>query len=112
MFCSPFYKQSRFRAYRISPDGRLNLVTDELKGSIGLAFSEDGRSSTSSKGRATPYCIIWSYDIANDGFTLSSKKALVTADDNGGLDRMSMAICGAAGVPRVPPAPNRKASTA
>lgn len=58
MFCSPFYKQSRFRSYRISPDGRLNLVTDELKGPNGPAFSEDGRSSTSLKGRATPYCII------------------------------------------------------
>jgi gluconolactonase len=80
--------------YRISPEGALELVTDELKGPNGLAFSEDEKKLYIVEGRAAPYRIIWSYDVGKDGKTLSNKKALVTADDNGGIDGFRVDVDG------------------
>jgi gluconolactonase len=80
--------------YRISPDGKLDLVTDELKGPNGIAFSPDEKKLYIVEGRASPYRIIWSYDMGADGVKLSNKTALVTADDNGGLDGFKVDIDG------------------
>ena len=80
--------------YRIAPDGSLGLVTDELKGPNGLAFSPDEKKLYIVEGRAQPFRIIWSYDVGRDGFTLSNKTALVTADDNGGLDGFRVDVDG------------------
>lgn len=80
--------------YRISPEGKLDLVTDELKGPNGLAFSPDEKKFYVVEGRATPHRIIWSYDVAEDGVKLSNKTALVTANDNGGLDGIKVDIDG------------------
>ncbi|TDK37170.1 SMP-30/gluconolactonase/LRE family protein [Rhizobium deserti] len=80
--------------YCILPDGKLNLVTDELKGPNGIAFSEDEKKLYVVEGRATPYRILWSYDVAADGVKLSNKRALVTADDNGGLDGFKVDVDG------------------
>ncbi|CDZ45531.1 MULTISPECIES: SMP-30/gluconolactonase/LRE family protein [Neorhizobium] len=80
--------------YRISPDGKLGLVTDELKGPNGLAFSPDEKKLYIVEGRASPFRIIWSYDLGADGVKLSNKTALVTADDNGALDGLKIDIDG------------------
>ncbi|MDE1157295.1 MAG: SMP-30/gluconolactonase/LRE family protein [Neorhizobium sp.] len=80
--------------YRISPEGKLDLVTDELKGPNGLAFSPDEKKLYIVEGRAAPYRIIWSYDVGADGIKLSNKTALVTADDNGGLDGIKVDVDG------------------
>ncbi|KAB1083727.1 SMP-30/gluconolactonase/LRE family protein [Neorhizobium galegae] len=80
--------------YRISPDGKLGLVTDELKGPNGLAFSPDEKKLYIVEGRASPFRIIWSYDVGADGVKLSNKTALVTADDNGGLDGFKIDVDG------------------
>ena len=80
--------------YRISPDGKLDLVTEDLKGPNGIAFSPDEKKLYIVEGRASPYRIIWSYDVGADGVKLSNKTALVTADDNGGLDGFKVDIDG------------------
>ncbi|UXS04681.1 SMP-30/gluconolactonase/LRE family protein [Agrobacterium tumefaciens] len=80
--------------YRISPEGKLDLVTDQLKGPNGLAFSPDEKKLYIVEGRAAPHRIIWSYDVSKDGVELSNKTALVTADDNGGLDGIKVDIDG------------------
>ena len=80
--------------YRIAPDGKLGLVTAELKGPNGLAFSPDEKKLYIVEGRAAPHRIIWSYDVGADGVKLSNKTALVTADDNGGLDGIKVDIDG------------------
>ncbi len=80
--------------YRISPEGKLDLVTDELKGPNGLAFSPDEKKLYIVEGRASPFRIVWSYDVGADGIKLSNKTALVTADDNGGLDGFKIDIDG------------------
>jgi len=80
--------------YRISPDGKLDLVTEDLKGPNGIAFSPDEKKLYIVEGRASPYRIIWSYDVGADGANLSNKTALVTADDNGGLDGFKVDIDG------------------
>jgi len=80
--------------YRISPEGKLDLVTDELKGPNGLAFSPDEKKLYIVEGRASPFRIVWSYDVGADGIKLSNKTALVTADDNGGLDGFKVDIDG------------------
>lgn len=80
--------------YRISPEGELSLITDELKGPNGIAFSEDEKKLYVVEGRAQPYRIVWSYDVAKDGKTVANKKALITADDNGGLDGFKVDVDG------------------
>jgi gluconolactonase len=80
--------------YRIAPDGKLGLVTDELNGPNGLAFSPDEKKFYVVEGRAQPNRVIWSYDVGKDGVTLSNKKVLVTADDKGGLDGFKVDVDG------------------
>lgn len=80
--------------YRISPGGELSLVTDEMKGPNGLAFSPDEKQLYIVEGRAAPHRLIWRYDVGADGFTLSNKTVLVTADDGGGLDGIKVDVDG------------------
>jgi gluconolactonase len=80
--------------YRISPDGKIGLVTAELKGPNGLAFSPDEKKLYIVEGRAAPHRLIWSYDVEADGETLSNKTVLVTAEGGGGLDGIKVDIDG------------------
>jgi len=63
--------------YRISPDGKLNLVTADLAGPNGLAFSPDEKKLYIIEARAQPNRLVWSYDVGADGFTLSNKTKFI-----------------------------------
>jgi len=72
--------------YRITPDGQLHLVTTELAGPNGLAFSPDEKKLYIVEARAQPSRIIWGYDVGADGFTLSNKTKVVDANGPGSID--------------------------
>jgi gluconolactonase len=71
--------------YRIAPDGKLGLVTADLAGPNGLAFSPDEKKFYVVEGRAQPSRLIWSYDVGANG-ALSNKVKLVDANGPGALD--------------------------
>jgi gluconolactonase len=71
--------------YRIAPDGKLGLVTAELAGPNGLAFSPDEKKLYIIEGRAQPNRLIWSYDVGSDG-SVSNKIKLIDANGPGALD--------------------------
>jgi gluconolactonase len=71
--------------YRIAPDGKLGLVTAELAGPNGLAFSPDEKKLYVVEGRAQPSRIIWAYDVGANG-ALSNKAKLVDANGPGSID--------------------------
>jgi gluconolactonase len=71
--------------YRIALDGKLGLVTAELNGPNGLAFSPDEKKLYIVEARAQPSRIIWGYDVAADG-TLSNKTKVVDANGPGSID--------------------------
>jgi gluconolactonase len=63
--------------YRIAPDGKLGLVTADLAGPNGLAFSPDEKKLYIIESRAQPNRLVWSFDVGADGFTLSNKTKLI-----------------------------------
>ena len=71
--------------YRIAPDGKLSLVTADLAGPNGLAFSPDEKKLYIAESRAQPNRLIWSYDVAADG-SVSNKTKLVDANGPGAVD--------------------------
>jgi gluconolactonase len=72
--------------YRIAPDGKLGLVTAELNGPNGLAFSSDEKKLYVIESRAQPSRLIWGYDVGSDGITLSNRTKVVDANGPGSLD--------------------------
>jgi gluconolactonase len=80
--------------YRIAPDGKLGLVTAELAGPNGLAFSPDEKKLYIIESRAQPNRVIWAYDVGTDGFTLSNKTKLVDASGPGALDGFKVDVDG------------------
>jgi gluconolactonase len=72
--------------YRIAPDAKLELVTAELAGPNGLAFSPDEKKLYIVGSRAQPNRLIWAYDVGADGFTLSNKTKFIDANGPGALD--------------------------
>ena len=71
--------------YRVSPDGQIGLVTAELAGPNGLAFSPDEKKLYVVEGRAQPNRLVWSYDVAANG-AISNKTKLIDANGPGALD--------------------------
>jgi gluconolactonase len=71
--------------YRVSPDGQIALVTAELAGPNGLAFSPDEKKLYVVEGRAQPNRLVWSYDVAPNG-AISNKTKLIDANGPGALD--------------------------
>jgi gluconolactonase len=72
--------------YRIAPDGKLGLVTADLAGPNGLAFSPDEKKLYVVESRAQPNRLIWAWDVGADGITVSNKTKLVDANGPGALD--------------------------
>ena len=68
--------------YRIAPDGKLGLVTADLAGPNGIAFSPDEKKLYVVEGRAQPNRLIWSYDVAASG-AVSNKTKVVDANGPG-----------------------------
>jgi len=72
--------------YRIARDGKLAVVTTELAGPNGLAFSPDEKKLYIVESRAQPNRLIWSYDVGADGVTLTNKTKLIDANGAGAID--------------------------
>src|SRR3984957_18677411 len=72
--------------YRIAADGKLGLVTADIAGPNGLAFSPDEKKLYIVESRAQPNRLVWAYDVGPDGFTLSNKAKLIDANGAGALD--------------------------
>ena len=79
--------------YRIAPDGKLELVTNELNGPNGLAFSPDEKKLYIVEGRAQPNRLVWSYDVGT-GATLTNKTKLIDANGPGSLDGFRVDVDG------------------
>jgi len=79
--------------YRIAPDGKLELVTAELNGPNGIAFSPDEKKLYIVEGRAQPNRLIWSYDVGT-GATLTNKAKLIDANGPGSLDGFRVDVDG------------------
>jgi gluconolactonase len=79
--------------YRIAPDGKLGLVTAELAGPNGLAFSPDEKKLYVVEGRAQPNRLIWSYDVAANG-AVSNKTKVVDANGPGAIDGIKVDMDG------------------
>ncbi|CAD5373500.1 Gluconolactonase [Rubrivivax sp. A210] len=80
--------------YRIAPGGQLGLVTSDLAGPNGLAFSPDEKFLYIVESRATPSRLIWRYDVGADGATLSNKTVVVDAQGAGAIDGFRVDIDG------------------
>lgn len=80
--------------YRIAPDGKLYLVTAELAGPNGLAFSPDEKKLYIVESRAQPSRLIWSFDVAADGHTLFNKTKVVDAKGAGAIDGFKVDVDG------------------
>jgi gluconolactonase len=79
--------------YRIAPEGRLTLVTSELAGPNGIAFSPDETKIYVVESRAEPNRLIWSYDVAANG-TVSNKNKVVDANGPGAIDGIKVDMDG------------------
>jgi gluconolactonase len=79
--------------YRIAPDGKLTLVTSELAGPNGIAFSPDEKKLYVVEGRAQPNRLIWSYDVAANG-GISNKTKVVDANGPGAIDGIKVDMDG------------------
>jgi len=76
--------------YRLdATTGKLAMMTDEVAGPNGLAFSPDGSVLYVIESRALPHRLIWGWDVASDG-TLSNKRLVVDAQGPGALDGMAV----------------------
>jgi len=71
--------------YRIPPNGALELVTTELNGPNGLAFSPDEKHLYIAESRAKPSRLIWRFDVASDG-QLSNQTKLIDPDGPASID--------------------------
>ena len=78
--------------YRIAPDGKLGLVTADLAGPNGLAFSPDEKKLYVVEGRR-PNRLIWSYDVAANG-AVSNKTKVVDANGPGAIDGIKVDMDG------------------
>ena len=79
--------------YRIAPDGKLTLVTADLAGPNGIAFSPDEKKLYVVESRAQPNRLIWSYDVAASG-AISNKTKVVDANGPGAIDGIKVDMDG------------------
>ncbi|MEP6739027.1 MAG: SMP-30/gluconolactonase/LRE family protein, partial [Caldimonas sp.] len=79
--------------YRIDAGGKLHLVTAELAGPNGLAFTPDEKQLYVVESRAKPSRQIWRWDVDADG-GLSNKVLAVDAKGPGALDGFAVDVDG------------------
>ena len=79
--------------YRIAPDGKLGLVSAELAGPNGIAFSPDEKKLYVVEGRAQPNRLIWSFDVAANG-AVSNKTKVIDANGPGAIDGIKVDMDG------------------
>lgn len=81
--------------YRVAPDtGEITVVTDDILGPNGLAFSPDEKVIYIVESRGQPYRKILAYDVGDDGFTLSNKRTFIDAGPGGTPDGFRVDIDG------------------
>jgi gluconolactonase len=78
-------EQANTNVFRIGKDGKLTAVITDLVNPNGLAFSPDESKLYVVEWKGTPNRSIWSFDVNADG-SVSNKKKLIDADDQGALD--------------------------
>jgi gluconolactonase len=79
--------------YRISPEGELRQVLDDIAGPNGLCFTGDERTLYLVEGRAKPNRLVWAFAHAPDG-TLSEKRKHIEAQNEGALDGIKCDVDG------------------
>ncbi len=101
--------------YRISPDGKLSLVTDELRVRTASLSRKTRRSSISSKAAPSPIASSGPMMSARTVSRFPTRRRLsppTTMAASMASASMLTVTCGAAGALRVRPAPSRKTSMA
>jgi gluconolactonase len=78
-------EQANTNVFRIGKDGKLTAVITDIVNPNGLAFSPDESKLYVVEWKGTPNRSIWSFDVNADG-SVSNKKKLIDADDQGALD--------------------------
>lgn len=86
-------EQDHQGVYRISPDGALSLVIDDLQGPNGIAFSADRTTVYVVEGRAQPNRLVWAYHVGADG-AVSNKRQHIEALNYGALDGIACDVDG------------------
>lgn len=72
--------------YRVDPDGRATIVANDLNGPNGLAFSPDERTLYVVESRGEPSRKILAFDVAPDTCSLSGKRTIIDAGEEGSPD--------------------------
>ncbi len=92
--------------YRLSPDGQLSCMINDLMAPNGLAFSPDERELYVIESRAEPHRRLWAWSVGAGG-ELAHKRLVIDAADGGALDGMAVDVeghlwCGWGSTGRVP----------
>ena len=81
--------------YRIDGQTRqLTLITDQLAGPNGLAFSPDEKLLYIVESRASPSRKIWAYQVVDGGQKLGARTLLIDASGPGSIDGLKVDIDG------------------
>lgn len=81
--------------YRLDPaTNRLEVVGEGILGPNGLCFSPDERILYVVESRGEPHRKIIAFDVGDDGFSLTNKRAVIDAGPNGTPDGMRCDIDG------------------
>ena len=72
--------------YRVDTDGSACAVADDVLGPNGLSFSPDERILYVVESRGSPFRKILAFDVTNDLSSLSYKRVIVDAGENGSPD--------------------------
>nr|WP_316861586.1 SMP-30/gluconolactonase/LRE family protein [uncultured Cohaesibacter sp.] len=79
--------------YRITPQGELMRVLDDLAAPNGLCFTQDEKTLYVVEGRAKPNRILWAFDVSADG-SLSNKRNLIQEDGERAFDGIKCDVDG------------------
>lgn len=81
--------------YRIDgQNNQLTLITDQLAGPNGLAFSPDEKLLYIVESRAQPSRKIWAYQVVDGGRRLGARTLLVDANGAGSIDGLKVDVDG------------------
>ena len=80
--------------YRLDPSGKLHMMTDDVAGPNGLAFSPDEKLLYVVASRAEPHRTIVAFDVHDGGKKLGKSKVLIDAGPGGSPDGFRVDIHG------------------
>jgi len=80
--------------YRLDPDGTLTLLTTAIAGPNGLCFTPDESTFYVVEAKSKPNRLIWAFDVAGDGKTISNGHVLIDAGAGGTPDGMRCDVDG------------------